>query len=788
MNPRSAFAYLCRHKRRALLLMALICLATLGVCIMVRLLDFLFEQVETTERYLTRVSVVRPLRGTLDPGVMAQIRVHPDVARVIPKNDLSIGVPLNTSGGFPVFGVSEADIEVLLDAFDLRLKQGRPLRARTNEILLSEEIAEILGLKLGDQIDRSMDERYFEYLPATMVLVGILESDPSSRAESGIRLGLVSLEFLDSHEVYASRTPSLFILPQPGRKAAMDHFLENTIPSTLVVVSTHRQSQEAMESGMLIFRLIFGIVDVLVAVVIALVVGTINRIALSQRIKEFGLLHAIGFSRQWLVRRLTLEMAVVAGAGWIAGLALSWLLFAWLKHDLFAPLFDMDLRKLTPLWFSVPIPLVVIAFACWSTMSTLSRLDAVSIIDRGQLAMEPGAPRRTRRSRTEHSTARPLSSWTFYRRHLRRGLTIALTMALMIVGVAFPAFLFVPSIDINRVLFEQFHYISLASPRMGTSIDPGVMSQLQTHPAVSRVAPIIELHVSISLKPMFQGNTSVYGVAEGDLPALVQACDLRLVKGRFPAPRSNELLLTEAVAMNRGLGIGDRVGRPVYDYDYSIPTEMVVVGILRRNPQAGDMWLGFASYEYLTSHEIYASRPVQAFILPAEGRKAELDAWLEGTVASGRTSVQTYGLWLESQREVTRTLLLVFGAIEGVVAAVAAFALAILSYFFFNQRQREFGTLHALGHSRQWLVLRTMGEAVTVIALAWLLGAVVCLAGLVYMRTILYGPYGLDLDLLNPAPWLFTLPMPLAVTAVSAGLVVWMLSRLDPVTIIERRS
>jgi ABC-type antimicrobial peptide transport system permease subunit len=133
-------------------------------------------------------------------------------------------------------------------------------------------------------------------------------------------------------------------------------------------------------------------------------------------------------------------------------------------------------------------------------------------------------------------------------------------------------------------------------------------------------------------------------------------------------------------------------------------------------------------------------------------------------------------------------VLLVFGAIEGVVAAVAAIALAILSYFFFNQRRREFGTLHALGRSRRWLVLRTMGEAATVIALAWLIGAVVCLAGLVYMRTILYSPYGLDLNLLNPAPWLFTLPMPLAVTAVSVGLVVWMLYRLDPVTIIERRS
>jgi hypothetical protein len=43
-------------------------------------------------------------------------------------------------------------------------------------------------------------------------------------------------------------------------------------------------------------------------------------------------------------------------------------------------------------------------------------------------------------------------------------------------------------------------------------------------------------------------------------------------------------------------------------------------------------------------------------------------------------------------------------------------------------------------------------------------------------------------DFLNPAPWLFTLPMPLAVVAVSTGLVAWTLSRLDPVSIIERRA
>jgi hypothetical protein len=41
----------------------LICLATLGVAIMVRLLDFLFEQVDVTALYLTRVGVVSSFRG-----------------------------------------------------------------------------------------------------------------------------------------------------------------------------------------------------------------------------------------------------------------------------------------------------------------------------------------------------------------------------------------------------------------------------------------------------------------------------------------------------------------------------------------------------------------------------------------------------------------------------------------------------------------------------------------------------------------------------------------------------
>jgi hypothetical protein len=263
-----------------------------------------------------------------------------------------------------------------------------------------------------------------------------------------------------------------------------------------------------------------------------------------------------------------------------------------------------------------------------------------------------------------------------------------------------------------------------------------------------------------------------------------------LEEGRYPRPRSNEIVLSKAIAMNRGLRVGDEVGRPAYGDDIDIPTEMVVVGILSRfprDPNENDLWVGFASSEYLRSHEFYSSRPASLFVVPTEGRKRELDGWLEENIASEQTRVRTYDTLMSGLRQDTWVLLLAFAVVESVIAIVAAIALAVLSYTFFAQRREEFGILHAMGHSRRWLVLRTVGEAVSVVVVAWLIGAAVCGVGLVYMQANVYAPKGLTLDLFNPAPWLFTLPMPLAVVAVSAGLVAWMLARLDPVSIIERR-
>ncbi|MBL7063840.1 MAG: hypothetical protein ISS49_06465 [Anaerolineae bacterium] len=156
-------------------------------------------------------------------------------------------------------------------------------------------------------------------------------------------------------------------------------------------------------------------------------------------------------------------------------------------------------------------------------------------------------------------------------------------------------------------------------------------------------------------------------------------------------------------------------------------------------------------------------------------------------MASGRTAVRTFDRIRQEYRIGAWALLVLFGIVESVIAIVAAVALAILSYTFFIQRRNEFGVLHAIGHSRRWLVLRIARESASVVAVAWLLGAVLCGIGLVCMQVGLFAPKGMTFNIFTPAPWAFTLPLPLAVVVVGVGLIARMLHKLDPVAVIERR-
>ena len=63
----------------------------------------------------------------------------------------------------------------------------------------------------------------------------------------------------------------------------------------------------------------------------------------------------------------------------------------------------------------------------------------------------------------------------------------------------------------------------------------------------------------------------------------------------------------------------------------------------------------------------------------------------------------------------------------------------------------------------------------------------VCGVGLLAAQNLVYGPRSLTIDMFNLTPWLLTMSLPLTVVLISTGTIAWMLSRLDSVSIVERR-
>jgi putative ABC transport system permease protein len=815
VNPLSPLTYYFRHKRQTLLMFSLVALVTMGICIMVSMVYPILEHTEIVVLGpLSHFSLVYPtLDRALDPTVVAQIRTHPHVARMIPENGrgLVMNVPsLVSLSTTQVLGITEADLPDLLRICGLRLREGRLLTPNTNEIMLSEELADALGLQIGDAIDRSASEqRYYFAIPSPLIVVGILESEPTVAYQRQARLALVSYEYIAHHELYAPRQSGLLVVAQDGHKATVDGFLETAVASSRTEVETHRQKSASIAEIRHTLNMVIGTVDGLVAVVIALVVGMINQIALTRRLTDLGVLNAMGFHRTDLTRRLVREVAAIAAISWLVGLLLAWPALAYLRSAFYAPRgVALNLANPLALWFALPIPLTVVGFAICSVVRVFSRLDAVAIIERGPLSVEETGDKKQEQGRKKHrerqiaagtSMSRPLSFLSFYRRHRHRAAMLIAVIGLMILGVALPGFFFGSVVETQKpFMLNYLRYVAQVQPAIGNTVDAEVMAQIRAHPDVADVIPIIWLSLQVSIPPVSESVSFVYGASEEHLPYLVDVFQLRLKEGRLPRPRSNEIALPEAAALNRGLHIGDVVGRPTNDRDRDLTTDMVVVGILewqgashtdqsQRSLSTEATAVGFASAEYLQSHELYANRPTRLLVIPKPGRKSDMDSWLEQTIASRRTLVETYERLSREMNQVMRGVYLLLAGVEGLIAVVAAIALAALNFIFYSQRKQEFGVLHAVGHSRPWLVLRTAGETTSVVTVAWFVGAAVCVLGLCYARSHVYAPLGLDLNLLNLSPWLFTLPLPLVTIAVGTIMIAWMLHKLDPVIMIERR-
>ncbi len=800
MNPLSPFTYYRRNKSRTALLFALFCLVTAGMSIFGGLFWGVFiEPYRSNRMYLSKFSAVAPEVGLeLDPALVAQIRAHPDVERVLPAN-MSFGLMLPRAiGGMyqmtPLLAVNEGDLAYIMDLCGATIIAGRVVQARAAEIMVSAQIAAMLDLKTGDLIDDTVNPRIYSNIVDPMQVVGVFESQ--------VPLAVVSYEYMLNHETYSKAKTWVLVVATEGRQEGMEAFLEAQIRSPQTRVYTmQRLNRETARQYQATYLAASGIALV-VCFAVLMVMGIVNRITFARRLPEFGILNAVGHSKAWLARQLTLETGRLAVFGWMGGIGLSWLVLYVLKIAMFVPDgHDLQVITLAPVVLTLPVPLMTFGYMRLSAHRILDRMDAVAIVERGELSMEGDGQRSV-----NTSLAKPLASSTYYLRHRRHSLLVIGAMALMVMAVAFVIFVFSAGQDAMMAHARDLSQMSHIGSMGGRDLDPGIVTRIRTNPDVERVIPFAYIwdtwDLVIPLSTV--AEPGIYAVYAEDMHYLVDLYNLELKEGRLPNPNTNELVIPESIARNRSLQVGDPVGdpaRPVSPGVNALPVPFVITGIFASpSTQADQNWLAFVSLEFVENHEGFQNMAFggtnSLFVVPQPGQKDTLDQWLYAEFsyfanydpAREGVYVATEAMMVAGIKERMGNMIRTVGLIESFIAGVAGIALAVLNYVFVSERRPEFGVLHALGLSRQRLIGRTVRETALNVAAAWGLSAVLCLGLLLYLRFVLYAPAGMTLNLFNPVPWLYTLPIPLAVMVASAGTIAWTLSRLDPVSIIERRT
>ncbi len=789
MNPLSTWTFYRRHKRRAMLLLGLIGLTTTGLYLMGALTWAVFtEPTRANYLYLSKINIVMPSSGIkeLDPSIVPQTRTHSGVERVLPTFiSIGIGIPEAMGGQnnwINLLALQEEDVPYILEKCEATLIEGQMLQPRTNGIVLSKQVAAALDLQVGDVIHNGVDLKRYRTILEPMEVVGILESD--------MRLGIISYEYVSNHELYRDSLTSQFIVvAQSGYELAVDSFLLDEVKSTRVRALTFQDLMASLARDYRQTTLLAFPVAVLAAIAVTLVVGVANRMALTERLPEFGILHAAGHGKGWLARRLAAETAILALLGWVAGILLSRLTLYLIEWTLFAPRGHDLTVTWAPVILIIPIPIIVVAFTLLSAQRTFSRLDTVSIVERGELDPQ-GEPQR----KATTSQEKPLSSLTFFKRHKRRAVLLTGAMSLVIVAIALLIFVFAASGDALEANLGDLLRTSIVRPLPGSDLDPGIVAHVRTHPSVERVIPYAAYGlVNIFVPPFTNSGIGSYGVYEEDMHYLVELYDLELKEGELPRPRTNEIVIPEAVAQNRDIKVGDVLGdpdHPAYPGAPNLPTEFVISGIFATPPAGEESWFSFVSLEFLESHEAFEIPQDYVFplvVVPRTGQKDAMDDWLETDVAGDNVLVLTYRQQYTEHQERMRTLLFTMGLMEVVFTVVTAVALAVLNYISVSQRRSELGVLSALGYGNWRLVGRLLRETAFTTGTAWGISIGLCLLGMLAFRFIVFVPLGLRLNLVNPIPWLFTLPIPIVVLAVTSGTVARTLSRLDPVSIIERR-
>src|SRR2546429_525722 len=279
------------------------------------------------DRLTTSLDSIQSAQPGLDKLVADSARI-PGTAFV--KRDAYSNLDINLLAGnaqFDLYGLDQPGMAQLLSLYNDRVIAGRLPKADANEIAISEEIARSRHVWVGGKVGNAIDE--LDRLPDTFTVVGVIRGPT--------RLGVIPLDYMTQHYLFERRYQGLVVVPQPGHEQAVHDQVQALIGDTAFRMFDWPYIKGKIDSLIANLDTINHFLILLVTIVLALVVGLLNNLFFRQRMNEFGLLAAVGYSRWGLILRVAWESLGVTIAAWFLGVGLGVAVLSWFNMSFMVP-------------------------------------------------------------------------------------------------------------------------------------------------------------------------------------------------------------------------------------------------------------------------------------------------------------------------------------------------------------------------------------------------------------------------------------------------------------------
>jgi ABC-type lipoprotein release transport system permease subunit len=318
-------------------------------------------------------SMIRPKDTYPDEYLINRIKAQPSVDKVLPFVYWTTAIQMTIGGGIgtDILQVKEKDMDLLMSIMKLKVIHGRKPIPGSHEIIMDNRVAANKHLKIGDMIGSWVSKE--EYVHGSYKIVGLISGN------SIVSFAPIEAAIIDYNMKFDYFYGGI-ILPKRGQLANVNKFLSTlpnnyeviTYDSCIKVINGLKDSISILTTG----------VSFMIMIIVSLFTGLMCYIFFYQRKNEFGLLWALGFTRQQVINKTILEISGINIIGFIAGILLSMGIGLLLNYGIYAPRGEMlYILSIDSLLKALSIPIFSILFSVIPIWRMLRKFDPIDIIE-----------------------------------------------------------------------------------------------------------------------------------------------------------------------------------------------------------------------------------------------------------------------------------------------------------------------------------------------------------------------------------------------------------------------